>query len=178
MTRRTVLHSVEQDDSVNIAGWVFADLLLSLSVIFLTSISFSVPNSSGDSQVKVATSGQELIVEDLSNNLISPNARGFNLYYTFFDKSRIENDLKTYLARENMLQDSNVIYAQIIGGFNSKTEGSEMGTMRALEFSISLKRANIRYFEGANFDLATSEALKQNQVALRLSVAPPVSLRQ
>ncbi len=178
MTRRTILNNVEQDDSVNLAGWVFADLLLSLSVIFLTSISFAVPNSSGDSPVKLPASGQELKVEDMSNILISPNARGFNLYYTFFDKSRIEKDLRRYLVRENLPRDSNVIYAQIIGGFDSKAEGSEMGTMRALEFSILLKRSNIRYFEGANFDLATSEALKQNQVALRLSVAPPAIPKQ
>lgn len=38
-----------QDDSINIAGWVFADLLLSLAIIFLVSISFSVPERSGNS---------------------------------------------------------------------------------------------------------------------------------
>ena len=174
MNRRSKLNYPEQDDAVNIAGWVFADLLLSLSVIFLTSISFAAPNSTGDSTIPAQTSEQALSVQDLSNSLISPNAQGLNLYYTSFAKSKIENDLRAYFERENFSPESNVIYAQIIGGFDSKTEGSEMGTMRALEFSISLKRANIRAFEGANFDLATSESLNPIQVALRLSIASPV----
>jgi hypothetical protein len=174
VNRRNKLNYPDQDDAVNIAGWVFADLLLSLSVIFLTSISFAAPSSTGDSRIPAQTSEQALKVKDSSNGLISPNAQGFNLYYTSFSKSKIESDLRAYFARENFSPESNVIYAQIIGGFNSMEEGSEMGTMRALEFSISLKRANIRAFEGANFDLATSESLNPNQVALRLSFAPPV----
>ena len=178
MSRRALFVEPEQDDSTNIAGWVFADLLLSLSVIFLTSISFAVPGATGDSATPEKTSGQVLKIDENLNQSKSPLAQGFNFYYSSFSKSQIEKDLAEYFKRENLSPQSGVIYAQIAGGFDSTTEGSEMGTMRALEFSIALKKAKVAAFEGANFDLTTTSSLKPGQVALRLSFAPPISFER
>jgi hypothetical protein len=175
VSRRILFVEPTQDDSVNIAGWVFADLLLSLSVIFLTSISFAVPGVSGNSANSTETPGQVLNITDFENQSSSPIAQGFNFYYSRFDKNQIESDLRAYFLREKLSTESGVIYAQIVGGFNEQTEGSEMGTIRALEFSIELKRAKVLAFEGANFDLTTSNALKPNQIALRLAFAPPIA---
>ena len=175
MSRRALFVEPAQDDSVNIAGWVFADLLLSLSVIFLTSISFAVPGATGDAATPVKSAGQVLNIQDSKIQEKSPIEQGFNFYYSKFSKSQIESDLKAYFLRENLSTNSGVIYAQIVGGFDSKSEGSEIGTMRALEFSIALKKAEVLAFESANFDLTTSSALKPDQVALRLAFAPPIS---
>lgn len=171
MNRRVSITPSEQDDTVNIAGWVFADLLLVLAVIFLTSISFAVPSKSGDAPQSSKNSGQAPDISEVKN---SPLAQGFNFYYTKFDKDKIESDLKTYFDRENLSLRTSVIYAQIAGGFDPATEGSDLGTMRALEFSIALKRANVTAFEGANFDLTTTSAIKPGRIALRLSFAPPI----
>ena len=176
MSRRPLFVEPEQDDSVNIAGWVFADLLLSLSVIFLTSISFAVPGATGDAATPVNSTGQVLNIQDSNRQDKTPIEQGFNFYYSSFNKTQIESDLKAYFLRENLSTNSGVLYAQIVGGFDDKTEGSEFGTMRALEFSIALKKAGVSAFAGANFDLTTSSALKPNQIALRLAFAPPISI--
>ena len=175
MTRRQDYLEPIQDDAVNIAGWVFADLLLSLAVIFLASISFAIPGKSGDSATPNANSGTFLNLQDQQPELNSPISQGFNFYYSEFNKKQIESDLRAYFDRENLSPQSEVIYAQIAGGFDSKSEGSEMGTMRALQFSIALKKANVKAFNQANFDLTTSSQLNPKQIALRLSFVPPLS---
>jgi hypothetical protein len=174
VSRRQEFANQIQDDATNIAGWVFADLLLSLAVIFLASISFAVPGKSGDSVPATQNSGAVVTMQGQQPEFNSPLAQGFNFYYSKFDKQQIENDLSAYFQRENLSPNTQVIYAQIAGGFDSGSEGSELGTMRALEFSISLKKANVKAFEKANFDLTTSNQLAKNQIALRLSFVPPL----
>jgi hypothetical protein len=164
----------KQDDSIDIAGWVFADLLLSLAIIFLVSISFSVPDRAGlGSSPDKQTSGQnEFKRADLGEQ--APINLGFNLYYSEFDVNQIQSDLKRYFEKENLDPATEVIFAQVVGGFDAISEGSERGTFRALEFSIALKKAEISAFAKANYDLTTSSQLDPNQVALRLSFVPPL----
>ena len=164
----------KQDDSIEIAGWVFADLLLSLAIIFLVSISFSVPDRAGlGSSPDKQTSGQnEFKRADLGEQ--APINLGFNLYYSEFDAEKIQSDLIRYFEKENLDPATEVIYAQVVGGFDAISEGSDRGTFRALEFSIALKKAEISAFAKANYDLTTSSQLDPNQVALRLSFVPPL----
>lgn len=163
-----------QDDSINIAGWVFADLLLSLAIIFLVSISFSVPDRPGNNMSSdTKQSGQnEFKRADLGEQ--APINLGFNFYYSRFDQEKLQSDLQRYFEKEDLDLATEVIYAQVVGGFDAQSEGSERGTLRALEFSIALKKANIEAFANANFDLTTSSQLDPNQVALRLSFVPPL----
>jgi hypothetical protein len=164
----------KQDDSIDIAGWVFADLLLSLAIIFLVSISFSVPDRAGlGSSPDKQTSGQnEFKRADLGEQ--APINLGFNLYYSEFDAEKIQSDLIRYFEKENLDPATEVIYAQVVGGFDAISEGSDRGTFRALEFSIALKKAEISAFAKANYDLTTSSQLDPKQVALRLSFVPPL----
>lgn len=174
MTRTRLDSTDTQDDSIDIAGWVFADLLLSLAIIFLVSISFSVPAKSGSSAVSdsLSTGQNEIKRADLGEQ--SPINQGFNFYYSEFNKEKIQTDLERYFEKENLDLKTEVIYAQVVGGFEGLSEGSDMGTLRALEFSIALKKAEIEAFAKANFDLTTSSQLDPNQVALRLSFVPPL----
>jgi hypothetical protein len=174
MSRTRTSVKDEQDDSINIAGWVFADLLLSLAIIFLVSISFSVPDRAGlGSSPDLQTSGQnEFKRADLGEQ--APINLGFNFYYSQFDEDRITSDLRTYFEKENLDPESEVIYAQIVGGFDPASEGSDRGTFRALDFSISLKKADLPPFRKANYDLSTSSQLTPDQIAVRLSFVPPI----
>ena len=106
MSRRALFVEPVQDDSVNIAGWVFADLLLSLSVIFLATISFAVPGVTGDAATPINSVGQVLNIQDSKSQEKSPIEQGFNFYYSTFDKSQIESDLRAFFLRENLSRDS------------------------------------------------------------------------
>ena len=174
MTRRQPNTEVDQDDATNIAGWVFADLLLGLSVIFLVSISFALPSDSGTPVNILGSAPTALQIDSGENRQQSAINEGYNFYYTKFDKDQIEEDLKNYFGRQNIPLNSDVLYAQIVGGFDPKTEGSEVGTIRALEFSIAIKNSDIKAFQRSNYDLTTSSEISAGSVALRLSFAPPL----
>lgn len=175
MSRTRASELDAQDDSIDIAGWVFADLLLSLAIIFLVSISFTVPDREGlGSSTDTQISGQnEFKRSDLGEQ--APINLGVNFYYSRFDAERIQSDLKAYFEKEDWDPGTEVIYAQVLGGYDPISEGSERGTFRALEFSIALKKAEINAFAKANYDLSTSSQLDPNQIALRLSFVPPIN---
>ena len=174
---RLKTHSV-QDDAIQISGWVFADLLLSLAIIFLVSISFTIPDKIGVSSI---ASNQSPMESGFRNGALGENTpinQGVNFYYTKFDRKTLVSDLGKYFLREKLNPSTEVIYAQVVGGFDATFEGSEVGTFRALEFSIALKKADITAFKRSNFDLTTSSLLGPDQVALRLSFVPPLELKR
>ena len=81
MSRTRLINRDSQDDSVDIAGWVYADLLLSLAIIFLVSISFSIPVKSGSASTSdIQSAGQnEIKRADLGEQ--TPINQGFNFYF-------------------------------------------------------------------------------------------------
>lgn len=178
MSRTRLSTPAAQDDTTQISGWVFADLLLTLAIIFLVSISFSVPERVGVGSNKNNASSSQGRFEIPTSLEDTPNNQGVNFYYASFDREVLLSDLREYFSRENLNPSSEVIYAQVVGGFDAQSEGSELGTFRALEFSIELKKANVTAFAKANFDLTTSSQLGPDQVALRLSFVPPLELQK
>lgn len=178
MSRARSSAPIAQDDALQISGWVFADLLLSLTIIFLVSISFTIPEKIGVSSIANDQSQSQSGFEKSTLGESAPINQGVNFYYSVFDRETLISDLQKYFSREKLDPKTEVIYAQVVGGFDATFEGSELGTFRALEFSIALKQADVSAFSKANFDLTTSSQLAPDQVALRLSFAPPLALNR
>lgn len=178
MSRTRQASSTPQDDTVPISGWVFADLLLTLAIIFLVSISFSVPEKIGINSENNNQRQSQIDLEQPNLGENTPTNQGVNFYYTKFNREVLLSDLQNYFSRERLNPQTEVIYVQVVGGFDSTFEGSELGTFRALEFSIELKKADVTAFTRANFDLTTSSQLGPDQVALRLSFVPPLELKR
>ena len=151
---------VEAEDAWPLAGWMYADLLLALMVIFLATISF-VPNLSNSSaavttQIKQISSGYNY-------------NRGLSLVYNGFDSKLISQDIESFKIQEGLPSDAEIIYAQILGGFDVKTESADDGKLRALEFSIKLSKDNPALFATAATNLGSNLVLKPNEIALRLT---------
>jgi hypothetical protein len=151
---------VEAEDASPLAGWMYADLLLALMVIFLATISF-VPNLSNSSaavttQIKQISSGYNY-------------NRGLSLVYNGFDSKLISQDIESFKIQEGLPSDAEIIYAQILGGFDVKTESADDGKLRALEFSIKLSKDNPALFATAATNLGSNLVLKPNEIALRLT---------
>lgn len=151
---------VEEEDASHLAGWMYADLLLALMVIFLATISF-VPNLSSSSnavttQIKQISSGYNY-------------NRGLSLVYNGFDSKLIAADIASFKIKEGLPDDAEIIYAQILGGFDTKTEGADEGKLRALEFSIKLSKDNPQLFATAATNLGSNLVLKPDEIALRLT---------
>jgi hypothetical protein len=150
----------EAEDASQLAGWMYADLLLALMVIFLATISF-VPNLSTSSsavttQIKQISSGYNY-------------NRGLSLVYNGFDSKLISDDIARFKVQEGLPEDAEIIYAQILGGFDLKTESADDGKLRALEFIIKLSKDNPQLFATAATNLGSNLLLKPNEIALRLT---------
>ena len=178
MSRTRSSSPVVQDDALHISGWVFADLLLSLTIIFLVSISFTIPEKTGVGSIANNQSQNQSNFQNSTLGDRVPINQGVNFYYSNFDRETLISDLQKYFLQERLDPNTDVIYAQVVGGYDATFEGSELGTFRALEFSIALKQADVPAFSKANFDLTTSSQLAPDQVALRLSFAPPLALNR
>jgi len=150
----------EPEDASHLAGWMYADLLLALMVIFLATISF-VPNFADSSsavttQIKQISSGYNY-------------NRGLSLVYNGFDSNLIMSDIAKFKVKEGLPEDAEIIYAQILGGFDVNKEGADKGKLRALEFSLKLSRDNPELFSTAATNLGSNLLLKKNEIALRLT---------
>jgi hypothetical protein len=167
--------AIPLDDAASQAGWVFADLLLLLSIIFLTSISFALPSSSENGSEGVSGLGGNSVAPSIDQTITNnPYEQGYYFVYSSFDKDRLLKDLSRYFASKAMPTNTDVIYAQLVGGYKEGTEGSDAGTMAALKFSIELTKAKITAFENTSVDLLTSSKIPSGYVALRLTFAPAV----
>lgn len=150
-----------EEDSTSQGGWLFADSFLALMVIFLATISF-VP-ALGD-----GTTGTANIGSIAGGNYI----KGLNLAYDSFDPVRITQDIDAFIVKENLPKNSRVLFAKIVGGYNAANEPSSQGNIRALLFNASIQKASITYFQGAKYELGSSDLLKTNEIVLRLTLSP------
>ncbi len=157
---RKVRRRREEEDSTSQGGWLFADSFLALMVIFLATISF-VPSLGG------GLTGTGNIGNIAGGNYV----KGLNIAYEKFDAAQIERDIAGFINAEGLPRDSKVLFAKVVGGFNSATEGEDAGRSRALTFSAQISQSKIAFFENAKIDLGANKLLKPNQIVLRLTLS-------
>ena len=162
MIIRSAVREEIDDDLTPQAGWMYADLFLALMVIFLATISFVPQLSNNASKIRTAT--------------IQPKSaynydKGLSLVYEKFDLAKISEDIAKFERDENLPAETDVIYAQIVGGYDSKIESPQKGTLRALAFSFLMNSSNTPLFINAATNLGASDQIKPNQILLRLTFA-------
>jgi hypothetical protein len=151
----------EAEDATLLAGWMYADLLLGLMVIFLATISF-VPIDNFVSKSLVKATYKQV---DKAFNF----NRGLSLVYEKFDAKGLEEDIEAFKKREGLDNDSEIIFAQILGGYDPKTEDAQTGRNRALVYSFSLTQDANGLFNNASVTAGGESSLTKDQVALRLT---------
>ena len=147
----------QAEDATLLAGWMYADLLLGLMVIFLATISF-VPIDNFVKQVDKAFNFN----------------RGLSLVYEKFDAKGLEQDIEAFKKREGLDNDAEIIFAQILGGYDPKTEDVQTGRNRALIYSFSLTEDANGLFRNASVTAGGESSLTKDQVALRLTFVSKV----
>ena len=154
-------HHLEEEDVTSQAGWLFADSFLALMVVFLATISF-VPALGGGFKGSATINVGNLAGKNISHGLI--------FAYESFDAARIEKDFKEVLAQQQLAPSTKVLYVNIVGGYDAKTESPDQGTIRALAFSVQLQKSGLPAFDQARVDLSTSKLLKKSQVVMRITL--------
>ena len=99
------------------------------------------------------------------------NTQTLTLEFESFSQDLLISGIEEFKRKSLMTGDSQIIYAQIIGGYNPKTEGSEQGSLRATTFLLELKKARMAQFDSAGFDISTSNLIRPNFVVIRLAFA-------
>jgi hypothetical protein len=156
----------EAEDATLLAGWMYADLLLGLMVIFLATISF-VPIDNFVSKSLVKATYKQV---DKAFNF----NRGLSLVYEKFDAKGLEQDIEAFKKREGLDNDAEIIFAQILGGYDPKTEDAQIGRNRALIYSFSLTQDANGLFNNASVTAGGESSLTKDQVALRLTFVSKV----
>ena len=159
MRRRA--ENIEAEDATLLAGWMYADLLLGLMVIFLATISF-VPIDNFVSKSLVKATYKQV---DKAFNF----NRGISLIYNKFDAVALEKDINSFKKREGLDNDAEIIFAQILGGYNPKTETVDDGRTRALLYSFNLSQEQTGLFKSTSVTAGGDPSLKSGEIALRLT---------
>jgi len=158
---RKRLAQSEVDDPSLLAGWMYADLLLGLMVVFLATVSF-VPIDNFLSKSLVKASYKQV---DKAFNY----NKGLSLIYDKYDAAALEKDIAAFKNREGLDINSEIIFAQILGGFDPKIESADAGRNRALIYSFSLRQEKNGIFNNASVTAGSDSGLKPTEVALRLT---------
>jgi len=163
---RRRIAETQQEDITLLAGWMYADLLLGLMVIFLATISF-VPMNNYMSKSLVKASYKQT---DKAFNF----NRGISLIYNKFDALSIERDIASFKNREGLDINSQIIFVQILGGFDKATESPDIGRNRALIYSFKLAQDSQGLFSNAAVTAGGDSNLKPGEIALRLTFASKI----
>ncbi|MFZ9221877.1 MAG: hypothetical protein ACO23S_01270 [Candidatus Nanopelagicaceae bacterium] len=190
MKRQRLTSEVAEENTADQAGWMYADLLLALMVIFLATISFVpqfldtyVPSGSGVGNSSQQGSGGMGIGDGSAGTGTSnrpssgiPDAdytfdQGLALFYEDFDLNTFVADVENFRLQENLGENFEIVFAQITGGYDAKTESAEKGTLRAIAFSIKLKESNLDYLNNTSTSIRTSPEVPSNKVLVRFTFA-------
>ena len=146
------------------AGWMYADLFLALMVIFLATISFvpsltKLPNTASGA----TTSSVDINKLNLQNGLVTT--------YTKFSVDAITKDVIDFKTKQHIPANAKIIYTQIIGGYDSKKESANIGTVNAISFSIKLRDRVNSIFGKSAISIDTSKDIPSGSVAIRSTFA-------
>jgi hypothetical protein len=159
MDKYRVNTNVNEDVTAQ-AGWMFADLLLALAVIFLATISFVPAKSLITSAVADAAAQSDSVL--LNENSIPLVA---------FDQMTIMLAMQKYAEEKKLPADYKVVTVTITGGYNSATETADRGTMTALRYAAGIASFNLPYFKNTSTVLAASSSIPSGQAILNVTIA-------
>ena len=154
------------EDILPQAGWMYADLFLALTVIFLATISF-VPKLG-----QVGNFNSNKSTNMVVNTATTFNyAKGYTLLVPINQFNQVPQKVSEFLAQENLDKSTEIIFAQIVGGYNSQTEKANEGELRAFKFGVELNKKYPNLLTNAQRYVASSPTVSPSNVALRLTFA-------
>ncbi len=150
------------EDVTDKAGWMYADLFLALMVIFLATISF-VPELRTAPTTTSTVEGTSVASSTMN--------QGAQIQYSVFDAEKLRADITAYKKEKGLSTGSEIVYVQVIGGYNPASERINNGTVTAVNFALKMKNALPEYFTQTAFKIATDSGLPSNTVSLRFVFA-------
>jgi hypothetical protein len=88
---------------------------------------------------------------------------------TSLTQLRSRKTLVPFKKREGLDNDAEIIFAQILGGYDPKTETIDDGRNRALLYSFNLSQEQTGLFRSTSVTAGADPSLKSGEIALRLT---------
>ena len=136
---------------------MYADLFLALMVVFLATISFVPAYLSNASKVNSSYNYVKVFKEPLI------------VVYDSFDSKLIQKDINYFLLTRGLPNTTDIIYAQVIGGYAKENEDSSLAIQRALKFSQQLDASGIPALANVSTTLSASSTLAPGRVAIKFT---------
>ena len=168
--RKRVHVEPEFEDLPSQAGWMYADLFLALVVIFLATISF-VPDISA---FKSGQGSGRAASTTVKTNSAFNFDEGLTLITSKNEINTLPGVINQFLKKNKYPTNSEIIYVQVVGGYNAATEPADKGALRALSYSLDLNKSAPKLFARASTSLDSSSSISADQVAVRLTFAAKI----
>lgn len=157
------------EDILPQAGWMYADLFLALTVIFLATISF-VPEIG-----QISDFNSKKTINSGVNTATSFNySKGYTLLVPLDKYDQVATKVSEFLLQEQLDKSTEIIFAQIVGGFNPQSEKPNDGQIRAITFAVELNKKYPKLLVNAQRFIESSPTIAPGNVALRLTFARPL----
>ena len=170
MIESTVI-TPEEDDLSAVSGWMYADLLIALMVVFLATITF-VPQSAYFSQFGSKANGNPYfytysrVVQDKPLSILVENNQ-------LPDLNALVAEFK---SKNGIAKDATIAYVQIVGAYKTNLETQENGVSRALSLSQKIENTYHDLFATASTTFNTTTSIPPNQAVIRVLFAEVVSV--
>lgn len=156
-----------EDDSL-LAGWMYADLFLALMVVFLATVTF-IPQYLGRLD-QTATNSAYNYQEIYKKPML--------VVYQEFNADLIRRDIQAFLQSQNLSAESQIIYAQIVGPYDPRTETTSEAINRARKFSEKLDLANADLLKNASTTFSSTTSIATNRIAVKFTFATYVGVKR
>jgi hypothetical protein len=142
MTANPRVREEFKEDTSGLAGWIFADLILGLMVVFLATISFipviesfQGPSALGGAQT---SSVARLYPQPFEKTYPSPSA------------TQIDRDLLEFIEINSLPADSSISFLEISGSYDPLTQDSSVGVLKALKVNEELQESSSLFSQGVS----------------------------
>lgn len=159
------------EDSSSQAGWMFADLFLALTVIFLATVSF-VPNGNINAYSEVNQDQNRV----LDNNQIVKNSNeitlissGFIGQYQSNEFEKFKKDVTQYLKFKDLPQSTTALYLEVVGHTPEIGQPNDVGNLAALEFVIEARKSLPIYMQNTSTSINLSPDVKPGTVRVKIT---------
>lgn len=143
------------EDPASLAGWMFADLLLALTVIFLATISFIPAIANG------TKSEGPIASFSIQNNTIALNK---------VDAKTVTAAMEEYAKVNHLPKEFKVGSMSVLGGYNPAKQTPSAGVATALKFATGISQLALPYFQGTATQIGSSGVVSDGHVILNLNL--------
>jgi len=152
--------SVVPEDASGLAGWIFADLILGLMVVFLATISFIpvIENFQGPA----TTPGFE------TTNVAKLYPEPFQRIYPNPTVAQIDEDLADFIEKNSLPENATVSFLEISGAYDPSGQDSSAGVLKAANFHELLLTQSDFFNQGISVKFVGWPSGDSNEIRIKL----------